>query len=145
MRDYTEEFTRWELAASDVERLEPLWRMSAYRLGRFLGDRAWADADVIRRRPLGYPVADQLVRAAYSIPANLAEGYSRSSGRDRVRLFEYALGSTRESIVWYSAGAHVLPPALVESRLATLVSVRSLLLAAIPRERRRTIDATNRQ
>ncbi len=36
-----------------------------------------------------------------SIRANIAEGYSRGTGKDRARFYEYALGSARESRDWY--------------------------------------------
>lgn len=133
-------FDQWVLAAR-FDSDDPLWRMMAYRLARYAGDSAWEDADLIRRRPLGWSVADQLLRATLSIGANIAEGYSRSSGRDRVRMYEYALGSVRESLLWYDASRHILPSDVTETRTFTLISVRRLLLAIIPRERRRNVDA----
>jgi four helix bundle protein len=41
------------------------------------------------------PLADQVVRSASSVPANLAEGNGRV-GRDRLHHFRIALGSARE-------------------------------------------------
>jgi len=40
----------------------------------------------------------QLRRAAVSVAANIAEGASRSSGRDRARFFEIAYGSLNEIV-----------------------------------------------
>jgi len=40
-------------------------------------------------------LADQLIRSAASVPANLAEGRGRN-GRDRTHHFRIALGSARE-------------------------------------------------
>ncbi|MFN8404533.1 MAG: four helix bundle protein [Anaerolineales bacterium] len=37
--------------------------------------------------------------AVGSVGANISEGYSRSSGKDRARFYEYALGPARESRV----------------------------------------------
>ena len=42
------------------------------------------------------PIADQLIRSASSVPANLAEGHGRS-GRDRQHFRRIAYGSTKEA------------------------------------------------
>ena len=42
------------------------------------------------------PVADQLIRSASSVPANLTEGHSRT-GRDRAHLWRIAYGSAKET------------------------------------------------
>jgi four helix bundle protein len=113
--------------------------MRAYQLARKLVDDAWTDADNLRREPVAEKVAGQLYAAVGSITANLAEGYSRSSGRDRSRIFEYALGSVRESMMWYHTAQPLLGTEIVHERLNKLEQVRRLLLATIPRERGRTI------
>jgi len=41
------------------------------------------------------PIADQVIRSASSVPANLAEGAGRS-GRDRTHHFRIAYGSAKE-------------------------------------------------
>ena len=41
------------------------------------------------------PIADQVIRSASSVPANLAEGHGRS-GRDRVHLWRIAYASAKE-------------------------------------------------
>ena len=84
-------------------------------------------------------VSGQLYAAVGSIAANIGEGYSRSSGRDRARIFEYALGSARESMTWYRSAEPILGPEIVGTRLDTLEEIRRLLLAVIPRERDRLI------
>jgi four helix bundle protein len=113
--------------------------MRAYELACGLADEAWVDAEKLRHHRVTEKVAGQLYAAVGSIKANLSEGYSRSSGRDRARIFEYALGSTRESRAWYEAAVPVLGKEVVEGRLADLEEIRRLLLAAIPRERDRLI------
>jgi four helix bundle protein len=89
-----------------------------------------------------------LYRALGSINANLpalepqaqvAEGYSRGSGKDRARFYEYALGSARESRDWYYTGRHVLTEAIVQHRLELLTRIVQLLLVAIPQQRQRTL------
>ncbi|MCG6961744.1 MAG: four helix bundle protein [Acidobacteria bacterium] len=41
------------------------------------------------------PIADQVIRAASSVPANLAEGHGRC-GRDRLHLWRVAYASAKE-------------------------------------------------
>jgi four helix bundle protein len=84
-------------------------------------------------------LAGQLLRALGSVGANIAEGYSRRSGRDRVRLYEYALGSARESRHWYVAARHVLPERVVAHRLDVLSQIIRLLLTTIPTQRHRDL------
>ena len=55
-------------------------------------------------------IADQLYRAVGKIRANFSEGYSRGTGKDRAKFYEYALGALRESRDWYYKGRHVFGP-----------------------------------
>lgn len=113
--------------------------MRAYQLARELLADCWPDAERLRHHPVTERVSGQLYAAVGSIAANLGEGYSRSSGRDRARIFEYALGSVRESLAWYRSAEPVLGVELTRARLDTLEEIRRLLLAVIPRERSRLI------
>ena len=125
--------------ADHLDAGDPLRRMAAYRLALGLVGDAWTDAEKVRAHPTTSFIASQLYRAASSIGANIAEGYSRSSGKDRVRLFEYALGSTRECRFWYHAARFVLDPRDYEQRSVVLTRICKILLVAIPRERGREI------
>src|SRR5438132_4921976 len=118
--------------------------MQAYRLARELAKDCWTDADQLRHHRVTEKVAGQLYAAVGSIAANLGEGYSRSSGRDRARIFEYALGSARESMMWYTHAEPVLSALVVRERLDKLEQIRRLLLAVIPRERDRLIRPLHR-
>ena len=118
---------------------DPLWRMSAYRLAAYLGYASWWDARALDSRALTSPVAGQLYRSVNSIGANIAEGYGKSSGRDRVRFFEYALGSAREARHWYLAAVPVLGPAAAQDRTRLLSRIIKILLVAIPAERTRQL------
>ncbi len=113
--------------------------MTAYRLAVALSASAWDDAVQLGRCGITRRVASQLYTAAGSIRANLCEGYSRASGADRARLFEYALGSARECRDWYALARPVLGADLVAERDGTLLQIVHMLLAIIPRERRRRI------
>ncbi|HZJ00795.1 MAG TPA: four helix bundle protein, partial [Gemmatimonadaceae bacterium] len=82
---------------------------------------------------------EQLYRSNGSIAANIREGYYRSSGKDRARIFEFALGSAGESEEWYDAGEPVLGSELTATRRETLREIQRMLKAIIPRERDRLI------
>ena len=79
---------------------DSLWKMEAYRLALFAADLGWHDVTRLTGDRRTLDLAGQLYRALGSIEANISEGYSRGSGRDRARFYEYALGSARESRGW---------------------------------------------
>jgi len=80
---------------------DTIWRTPAYRFSLFHMFRAQSDLQWIGRHRSTRALSDQLLRAVGGISANLDEGYSRSSGRERAHFYEYALGSTREARGWY--------------------------------------------
>jgi len=113
--------------------------MRVFELAEDIGPDSWTDAEKLVENAITGEIAAQLYAAIGSIGANIAEGYSRSSGKDRVRFFEYSLGSVRESMKWYRHSRPVLGEETVSDRLDRLEEMRRLLLAIIPRERGRTI------
>jgi four helix bundle protein len=132
------------IASLDLEKLQdPVWRLPAYRLALFVLERGWSDARALRKDEVTSSVAGQLYRALGSIGANIAEGYSRGSGRDRVRFYEYALGSARECIVWYRGARPLLGEPTTNARCETLNRIVRLLLMAIPRERTHDLTVTH--
>ena len=133
------EYEEWEKTVPESIRGDSLWRMVAYRLALYAADESWPDVTVLfhDRRTTG--LADQLYRALGSVSANLAEGYSRGTGADRARFYEYALGSARESRDWYYKARHVLDAPLVERRLNLLTRIIQLVLTMVPQQRGRTL------
>ena len=134
-------YEEWEASAAPRLGRDRLWRMRAYRLACYVGRVGWGDARAVVRDPLARDLGPQLVAALGSIRTNIAEGYSRSGGRDRVRFFEYALGSARESREWYLHAEPLLGESLVAARCEPLEEVIRILLAIIPRERSRSITS----
>ncbi len=128
-------YPEWQKSVPAAITNDSLWKMAAYRLGLFLSDVAWADVTKLAGDSRARSLADQLFRAAGSISANLAEGYSRGTGRDRARFYEYALGSARETRDWYFKSRHVLGPSVTEHRLNFLTEVIRLLLRMVPDQR----------
>jgi len=114
---------------------DSLWKMEAYRLALFATDLGWSDATKLGRDRRTLGVSDQLYRAIGSVGANLAEGYSRGTGKDRARFYEYGLGSARESRGWYYSGRHVLGVSVVDHRIGLVTQIIRLLLSMIPDQR----------
>ena len=114
---------------------DPLWRMEVYRLAVFAGDLAWHDVSKLAGDKRTVSLSDQLYRAIGSVGANFAEGYSRRSGKDQARFYEYALGSAREARGWYYQGRHILSEAVATHRIKLLTRIIRLLLTIIPAER----------
>jgi four helix bundle protein len=61
--------------------------------------------------------------------------YSRSTGKDRARFYEYALGSASESRDWYIKGRFVLGEKVTGHRLTLLEEVIRLLVTMVPDQR----------
>jgi four helix bundle protein len=129
------EFAAWEQQVPGEIRSDPLWRVQAYRLSLYCADIGWDDVTALAGDRRTVSVSDQLYRALGSIGANIAEGYSRGTGKDRARFYEYALGSARESRDWYYKGRHILGNTVVQRRMAILAQIIRLLLAMVPQQR----------
>ena len=114
---------------------DPLWTVEAYRLALFASDLGWHDATKLMKDKRTIGLSDQLYRALGSIGANISEGYTRASGKDRARFYEYGLGSARESRGWYYNGRFVVGEAVAEHRIRLLTQIIRLLLRMIPDQR----------
>jgi four helix bundle protein len=114
---------------------DSVWRVEAYRLALFAGDLAWHDATKLLGDKRTISMADQLHRAAGAISGDIAEGYSRRSGKDQARFYEYALGSAREARDWYYKGRHVLGETVANHRMELHTQIIKSLLTIIPNER----------
>lgn len=128
-------YEEWEKGIVDEIRQDSLWKMAAYRLALFAGDIGWQDATKLTQDYRTRSLSDQLYRALGSISANLAEGYSRGTGRDRARFYEYALGSARESRDWYFKARHILGDPVYQHRISLLTRIIQLLLKMVPQQR----------
>ena len=124
------ELATWEESVSPAETGDPLWKLHAYRVSRYLLDCCLTD---IRDAapPMHAQTVDQLRRAVASISANLSEGYSRRTPSERVRFYSYALGSIREATVWYTTVRAHMPSGRLQHRMALIAQVRRLLLGML--------------
>jgi four helix bundle protein len=132
-------YEEWEATVPQAITDDSLWDIKAYRLALFAADISWADVTKLVQDQRTRALADQLYRALGSVGANLAEGYSRSSGKDRARFYEYALGSARESRDWYYKARHILGETVIEHRLSFLTQIIRLLLIMVPDQRKHNL------
>jgi four helix bundle protein len=132
-------YDEWQAGVPDEIKGDSLWKLEVYRLGLFVAEIAWQDALALSKNPLTRDFADQLYRAVCSISANIAEGYSRSTGKDRARFFEYSLGSAREARDWYYKSRHTLKEEVVKHRINLLTQVIKMLTILTPHQRQKGI------
>jgi four helix bundle protein len=129
-------FAEWEVTLPESFRRDPIWRTPAYRYATWLADLVKDDARrLIEADALARDDAKQLIRAVGSISANLAEGYSRSTGPERARYYDYGIASSRESRDWYFKARKPLGVDVMEHRHSLLDRIIRILTAIIPRER----------
>ena len=129
------EYEEWASSVPKEITGDSLWKMEAYRLALFAAHVGWDDITTLMRDKRTIGLSDQLYRSLGSISANLAEGYSRSTGKDRARFYEYALGSARESRDWYYKGRHVLGEEITNNRMNLLTQIIRLVLTMVPQQR----------
>jgi four helix bundle protein len=132
-------YQEWEETAPEVFKKDSLWQMKAHKYALFLGHLAWYDVTKLVNDGRTRKLADQLYDSVGSVPANLSEGYSRGTGRDRARFYEYSLGSARESMDRYYSGRHVIGETIVEHRYLVLNEIIRLLLVMVPQQRGRAL------
>ncbi len=136
-------YQEWLKVVPETFTGDSLWKMTVYRYALFISDLAWPDVTKLISDRRTIKLSDQLYEAIGSVSANIAEGYSRSSGKDRARFYEYALGSARESRGWYYDARFVLGDEVATHRMQFLTQIIRLLLVITPEERTRTIREEN--
>ncbi len=133
-------YNKWINSVPSEIKDDSLWKMEAYRLSLFLSDICWYDITKLMKDRRTIKLSDQLYRAVGSISANIAEGYSRGTGKDRARFYEYSLGSARESRDWYYKSRHILGDLVLKNRLTFTTQIIKLLLKMVPNQRQYKIS-----
>jgi len=132
-------YDEWQAGVPEEIKGDSLWKLEVYRLGLFVADISWQDALALSKTPLTRDLANQLYRAVCSISANIAEGYSRSTGKDRARFLEYSLGSAREARDWYYKSRHTLKEEVTRHRINLLTQIIKMLSVLTPHQRQKGI------
>ncbi|WKZ37249.1 MAG: four helix bundle protein [Anaerolineales bacterium] len=74
-------YQEWKKTVPEEITQDPLWGLEVYRLGFFIADITWNDTEALFKNPSTRNAADQIRRSLDGISANIAEGYSRSTGK----------------------------------------------------------------
>ncbi len=134
-RETLRSYDKWKAAMIEDIAEDKLWSIEVYRKALFSFNLVWHYLRRVRSNNESRAIADQLFRAVGSISANIAEGYSKSTGRDRRRFFEYALGSSREARDWYYKCGFVLGEKVTLHRIGWQTDIIKQLLSMIPTQR----------
>jgi len=132
-------YQEWMTTMLEEIRQDPLWNLEVYRLGLFIGDISWDDTEQLDKNSHTRAAADQIRRSLDSISANIAEGYSRSTGKDRARYFEYSLGEAREARDRYYKVRRALKQEVILHRIKVLTHIVKILNTFVPTQRKRGI------
>jgi len=128
-------YRKWEETVPEEIKSDSVWKSKAYRLALFASELAWHDAITLLKDKRTISLADQLYHSASAISADIEEGFSRGTGRDRARFYEYALGSAREARGWYFKSRRILGHEVLTHRNVFLTQIIRLLLTMIPEQR----------
>ncbi|HID65081.1 MAG TPA: four helix bundle protein [Anaerolineae bacterium] len=130
-------YEEWEAGVHERVKREPVWQFSGYRKALFFYDLVWQDCERLMRDRRGRAVAEQLIRSAGSISANIEEGHGRGYGKQRDWFFTVSIGSARESKGWYWRARRLLLSEVLDHRLALSDEVIALLVSELTRQRSR--------
>jgi len=130
-------YEEWEADVHARVKQEPVWQNLGYRKALFLYDLVWQDCATLIRDQRGKAIAEQLIRSAGSVSANVEEGHGRGYGKQRNWFWGVAIGSARESKGWYWRAQRLLKPETLDSRLALADEVIALLISDLTRQRSR--------
>jgi four helix bundle protein len=128
-------YAEWERTVPTSLTADALWKVRAYQLALYASHLAFEDAPLLLGDVRTKGITEQLLDAVRSIGASVAEGYSRRYKKEKLHLYDYALGSAREARVWYFQARPIFPSAENDARLDLLSQVVKLLTVMIARDR----------
>ncbi len=126
----------WLKTVPEDLKQDPLGQFHIYPKTVFLYDLLWEDCDRLLKDARGRAIAEQVIRSAGSISANIEEGFGRGFGADFAYFLRVALGSARETRGWYYRARRLLPSDVVEHRLQLLNEIIAALVKASAYQKR---------
>jgi len=110
-----------------------------YKLACQLFDEFWADSEIVGKDYRGRELVKQQTRSLDSVCANIEEGYGRGFNKEMPQHLKIARGEARESKGRFRRMKFLLPPEVIEKRVAVLDKIIGGLTTSI-----NTIEAKNR-
>jgi four helix bundle protein len=126
----------WLAQVPESLKQDPLWQFQAYQKAVLLYDLTWEDCERLRKDLQGRAVAQQLIRSAGSICANIEEGFGRGYGREYAYFLRIAIDSARETRGWYYRGRKLLSADVVTHRMALADEIIAMLVPVSEKQRR---------
>ena len=130
-------YEEWEGKVHERVREQPIWQFLGYRKALFFYELVWPDCEKLMRDKRGRAIAEQLLRSAGSVSANVEEGHGRGCGKQRNWFSTVSIGSARESKGWYWRARHLISSEVLDHRLALADEVIALLVTELRRQRSR--------
>lgn len=89
--------------------------------------------DTLPRKRSAWVIADQLIRAACSIGANLVEAKASSSRLEFKKFYEISLKSAHETLYWLNLlkDAHLADSKTIELLESELIEITNMLAAGV--------------
>lgn len=128
-------YEEWLAQVPENLKRDPLWQFQAYQKAVLLYDLAWEDCERLRKDLRGRAVAQQLIRSAGSVCANIEEGFGRGYGREYAYFLRVALGSAREMRGWYYRARKLLAAEVVAHRMALTDEIIAILVPVSEKQR----------
>lgn len=102
--------------------------LEVWKKAMILARAIYAACDQMPKRE-EYRLTSQMIRAAISIPANIAEGHARSTRRNYAHFISISRGSTAEleTLILLARDTQLLPEELTGSLLASAEEVGRML------------------
>jgi four helix bundle protein len=128
-------YGEWEGDVHERVKNEPIWQFLGYRKALFFYELVWQDCEKLVHDRRGRATAEQLVRSAGSVGADVEEGHGRGYGKQRNWFFTVSIGSARESKGWYWRARHLVSSEVLNRCLALADEVIALLVTELNRQK----------
>lgn len=129
-------YEEWLASVPTSLRQDPLWEFAVYPKTILIYDLAWEDCERLMKDLRGRAIAQQLIRSAGSICANIEEGFGRGYGKEYAYFLRISLGSARETRGWYCRGRKLLSKDVLQHRIGLLDEIVAMLIPNIQRQKK---------